>query len=274
MEKRKQEEKQFHNMLRKDSLEQRWSPELEKSIEGNPLWANMKYYSIERKSRRVVLDWLADNCKGKRVLDYCCGNGDDSVIIAKNGARETVGIDISEVSIKNCVERALTESVSENTSFYVMDAEALKFDNDSFDIIAEYGALHHVSLEKAYSELARVLKPDGKCIIAEVLGHNPIIHYYRKKTPSLRTEWEVANIFRKKNIEMAKDYFSEVKIIGFFHLATLGAVPFRNLKAFNAILGSLEALDSVLLKLPVLKWQAWQVIFELSKPKRTQIKEG
>jgi len=62
----------------------------------------MKYYSIEWKSRKVALNWFVNNCKGKRVLDYCCGNGDDSFIIARNGAIEVIGIDLSEVSIRNC----------------------------------------------------------------------------------------------------------------------------------------------------------------------------
>jgi len=154
--------------------------------------------------------------------------------------------------------------------FYQMDAEHVKFSDNYFDIISEYGSLHHLDLEKAYSELARVLKPDGKCVCTETLGHNPIIHHYRKKTSQLRTKWEVDHILRRKEIEMAEIWFKEVEILGFFHLASIAAVPFRNLTIFNIILSALEALDRALLKLPILKWQAWQVIFLLSGPKRSR----
>lgn len=272
MEERKKGEREFHDKQRAvaDDIHvaaTRWSHELEPTIKNNPLWANMKYYSIERKSRKVVVDWFDKNCRGKKVLDYCCGNGDDSFVIARSGAKEVVGIDISEVSIKNCKERAGGENLTDKISFNVMDAEALKFDGRYFDIISEYGALHHLDLNKAYSEMARILKPCGKCICVEALAHNPIIGYYRKRTPHLRTEWEAEHILRKKDIEMAKTYFEEVNILGLFHLATLAAVPFRNSPVFNSVLSVLEVVDNVLLRFPVLKWQAWQVVFELSKPK-------
>lgn len=272
METRKKEEKEFHDILRKDSFGQRWSPELERVIQNDPLWANMKYYSVERKSRKLVLNWFARNCREKRVLDYCCGNGDDSFIVARNGAKEVIGIDISEVSIENCKERASREGFKKNMSFYVMDAEGLGFEDNYFDIITEYGTLHHLNFERAYSELARVLRPDGRCICTEALGYNPIINYYRKKTPHLRTEWEVEHILRKKDIEMAKAYFNKVTILGFFYLATIAAVPFRNLRIFNIILTGLESLDTILLKLPILKWQAWQVVFVLSQPNKSLFK--
>jgi len=267
MEERKEKEKQFHDVLYGNQYPQRWSHEVDKVIQENPLFANLKYYSIERKSRKLVLDWYANNCKSKRVLDYCCGNGDDSFIIAQSGADEVIGIDISTASILNCRKRAKEKGFGEIVSFYEMDAETLKFPDNSFDVITEYGALHHLDLRKAYPELARVLHPGGKCICTEALGHNPVIQYYRKRTPHLRTKWEVEHLLHKREIEMAKKYFKKVQILEFFHLAVLIAVPFRNTLLFNPLLKMLEGLDYILLKLPVLKWQAWQIIFILSEPK-------
>jgi hypothetical protein len=128
--------------------------------------------------------------------------------------------------------------------------------------------LHHLDLDKAYADLARVLKPAGKMICTEALGHNVLIQRYRRRTPHLRTEWEVEHILHKKDIELAKKYFNTVKILGFFHLASIAAVPFRNSIAFSGILRSLETVDSLLLKIPGIRWQAWQVVFVLSNPKK------
>lgn len=271
MEKRKIREREFHNKQRtviEDArvADMRWSLALEPTIRDNPLWSNMKYYAIERKSRSVVLDWLHVNCKGKKVLDYCCGNGDDGILIAKNGAADVIGIDISDTSIRNCTDKAKDLRVN-NLTYKVMDAEELSFESEIFDIVSEYGALHHLNLSKAFSEIARVLKPDGKAICVEALGHNKAIHFYRKLTPHLRTEWEAEHILRKKDIELANQYFNKIDILGFFHLAAIAAVPFRNSSRFSMVLGFLESLDNVLLKLPWLKWQAWQVVFVLSDPK-------
>jgi len=272
IEQRKQVEQEFHDSLRKvhdddHVADTRWSPELEVTIKNNPMWSNMKYYAVERKSRTIVLDWFKENCKGRQVLDYCCGNGDDGVFIAQHGAREVTGIDLSGTSIDNCSKKAHNLGLT-NITFKVMDAEALDFRDKTLDVVTEYGALHHVNLNKAYSEMARVLKPDGKAICVEALGHNKIIHLYRKLTPHLRTEWEAEHILRKKDIELARKYFNKIEIVGFFHLFTLGAVPFRNLPGFNTILRILEILDTVLLKMPIIKWQAWQVVYVLSKPKK------
>ena len=66
------------------------------------------------------------------------------------------------------------------------------------------------------------------------------------------------HILTKSSIELAKEYFGGAKV-KFFHSTTLAAVPFRNLTGFSSILSLLEAVDGVLLKLPGLRWLAWQM---------------
>ena len=85
--------------------------------------------------------------------------------------------------------------------------------------------------------------------------------------PQLRTEWEAHHILTKEDIMVSAKYFDNVDM-RFFHLLTLAAVPFRNSKIFNPILSFTESLDDIILKLPFIKWWAWQVIFILSKPKK------
>jgi Methylase involved in ubiquinone/menaquinone biosynthesis len=272
MERRKKLEKEFHNKIRlvyNDThvTDTRWSPDLEDTIKNNPLWVNMKYYAIERKSRDFVLNWYKSNCKEKQVLDYCAGNGGDGVYIAKHGAKKVYGIDISDVSIENCKQLASSNGVEDTTEYKVADAENTGFENDKFDIITEYGALHHLDLDKAFSELYRIIKPNGKIICNESLAHNFLIHMYRKLTPNLRTEWEAEHILRKKDIVKATKYFHNVEI-NFFHLTTLLAVPFRKTFVFDPLLKFLEVIDRFLFRIPIVKWQAWQVVFVLSNPKK------
>lgn len=270
MEQRKIAEKEFHDMLRESTgdphvMETRWSPDMEETIKNNPLWINMKWYAIERKSRQSVLDWFEDNTPGKIVLDYCCGNGQDSILIANGGAKKVYGMDISEVSINNCRFQAKKAGV--DIEYKVGDAEATGFPDNTFDIVSEYGALHHLELKKAFKEIARILKPGGKAICQEALAHNIFIHIYRKLTPKLRTEWEADHILRKPAFDVALNYFGKVDL-KFFHLFSLFAVPFRNTRLFNTLLKSLEWVDNIVLKIPGIKWQAWQVVFVLSDPKK------
>lgn len=271
MEERKIAERDFHDMLRESAgdvhvMDTRWSPEMEETISNNPLWTNMKYYAIERKSRQMVLSWFSANTPGKVVLDYCCGNGEDGVLIARGGAKKVYGIDISDVSIKNSQMHAKNANVE--VDHRQGDAEATGFSDDMFDVVTEYGALHHLDLEKAFMEISRILKPNGKAICQEALAHNILIHLYRKLTPKMRTEWEVEHILRKPAFDVARKYFGKVEI-RFFHLFSLFSVPFRNTFLFNPLLTALEWLDDVVLKIPGVKWQAWQAVIVLSEPKKS-----
>jgi len=228
--------------------------------------SNKRFYAISHLNVDFVHDWLRKRIRGARVLDYCSGNGDFSVWLAQNGA-EAHGVDISPVSVENARTRAEQLGIGEKASFHVMDAEALDFPDDHFDVAVVHGVLHHLDLDRAYRELARVLAPGGAVIATEALKHNPFFMRYRRRTPELRSAWETDHILGRPEIDGAKQYFESVRVLRFFHLTTLAAVPLRDHRWFRPVLGVLNAIDAVLLRLPLLQWQAWMGVFELSKPK-------
>lgn len=270
MEERKRQEIEFHDRLRDGAPYQRWSQQAEALLKDDPLWANFKWYSIERKSVAYVHDCLRNRCPGKVVLDYGCGSGEDSLFAARHGAREVVGVDISPVAVENSINRIKAEGFDNSVRFLCIDGEAMPFPDSTFDFAIEYGVLHHVDLHAAMRELVRVLKPGGEMICTETLGHNPAIRLYRRMTPHLRTPWENEHVLRKEDFEIISRYFNKVEM-KFFHLFTLCAVPFRNVPMFHAVLSVLEGIDDILFHLPVIKWQAWQTVFILSEPKKTTI---
>jgi ubiquinone/menaquinone biosynthesis C-methylase UbiE len=257
---RKEQEREFHNRLRAAAL-------ANNPAEYAYLKSNKKFYSADRASRRYVEDWLERHASGKKVLDYCCGNGKYSFLSARYAA-EVVGIDISDVSVENCRNRATTESgLATSPTFRVMDAEQMTFADGSFDIALCMGVLHHLDLPQAFKELSRVIRPDGHVICAEPLRHNPVFQLYRRMTPHLRTEFEMHHILGMSDLRLARRYFQRVEA-RCFHLATLAAVPFRNMPFFSPLLSGLERIDDMLLKLPLIRTQAWMVVFVLSEPIR------
>ncbi len=259
MEERKQKEAEMQDKIRDKKLEKN-------VVEYERLYSYRKFYSVVRKSDNFVNNYILKKYKGKKVLDYCCGDGALSVLFAKNGI-EIIGIDISSVRIKNSKTLAIKEGVGDKTSFFVMDAEKTTFPDNYFDGIICAGVLHHLDINKAFKEMARILKPEGSIICNEPLAYNPIFQLYRKLTPHLRTEWEMHHILSKKELKLAEKYFAKIEI-KFFHFTTLLVIPFRNLPFFNFILTILEKIDSVILKLPLIKWWAWQIIFILSEPRK------
>jgi len=259
MELRKGKEREFHNLMREN----------EGRLDATR--SNKKFYSITRQSKAFMTDWLLSRCRNKKVLDYGCGAGFLTILAAKGGA-DAVGIDISDISVENGQKEAARSGVTGNAQFKVMDCEALEFEDNSFDLIVVSGVLHHLDLGKAFEEMARVLKGDGAIICNEGLADNPLLRIYRRRTPHLRTEWEAEHIMRVRDLKLAKRYFGRVDA-RFYHLFTIAAVPFRNTRIFRRLLSLLEAIDSVVLKMPFIRSQAWQTIFVLSQPNKELFKQ-
>jgi ubiquinone/menaquinone biosynthesis C-methylase UbiE len=241
----------------------------EKYIEGRrefeQHFSNMKFYSITRSSFAYRDALLFESIKDAVALDYCCGNGEVAIEMAKQGASRVVGIDISPVAIENACELARCAKVDDVCEFVEMDAEHTEFADGTFDLIHEYGALHHLDLPAAYAELSRILKPGGKLVCTEALRHNPLIHWYRKRTPHLRTQWEAEHILGIPEIESGRKYFASFEIRT-FHLAALLAVPFRKTFFFKPLLGVLNMIDRVLLNLPLFRRIAWVAVVEYRQP--------
>ena len=230
-------------------------------------FSNMKYYSVTEASERFKHEWLSRYCsKGKTLLDFACGNGENGIYGALAGA-EVFGIDISPEGIENSKKNAQKMGVGGQCRHEVMDGEKMLFDDNFFDLAVEYGALHHVDLDAALGELARVLKPDAKMICIEALRHNPLIHAYRKRTPHLRTEWEVEHILGVESLDVMKQYFSQVDV-KFFHLSALALVPLRKTFLFPILLPLFNAIDSVLLSTRLVGKYGWIMSIELSGPRK------
>lgn len=256
IEERKTAEVEFHDFLRSPALQE--NPELYAKLTSNKKW-----YSIARKSQAFAKDYLWQHSRGAIALDYACGDGLFAIQMAEAGA-EAFGIDISPVSISNATKEAEHRKVS--AKFAVMDCENLEFPDRTFDLINVSGVLHHLDVKRAYSEMARVLKPTGTVLCIEALRHNPVFHAYRMLTPHLRTAYESRHILRRRDVLAAREYFNRIEW-HFFHLASIAAVPFRNSRVFDPVLSALEMVDTALLSISPFCWWAWQIGFVLSEPK-------
>ena len=228
-------------------------------------FSNIKFYAITQSSEQYKHDWLASKCQpGLRVLDFACGNGENALFAAQCGA-EAVGIDISPEGIANARLNAEEAGLSKTCTFEVMDGENMTFQDETFDVAVEYGALHHVDLDKAIPELFRVLKPGGEMICVEALQHNPLIHWYRRRTPHLRTQWEVEHILRVEDLDIIRKHFANVHV-RFFHLLVLAAVPFRKTRLFQPLRTMLDKVDRFILAREWIGKYAWIMVFTMKKP--------
>lgn len=128
--------------------------------------------------------------RDKVVLDYGCGPGLLSVRVAQKGAREVVGVDLSERQLDEARSLAQEQGVADRTRFQVADAHETGFPDRTFDLAVGVSILHHLDVERALKELRRILKPGGRAVFVEPLAHNVILRVGRALTPSARTEDE------------------------------------------------------------------------------------
>lgn len=206
---------------------------------------------------------------GKMVLDYGCGTGIHSISPIRYGAREVIGIDLSEESLSIASERARVAGVEGRAIFQIMDCENLEFPDNSFDLILDGGAFSSLDLEHAMPEITRVLKTDGMLIGIETLGHNPIFNLKRRLNVwrGTRTKWAADHIFTMRDLERARGFFDKIEA-RFFHLTALFAMPFRNLPGAKSILKICDKIDAILLHVPFLKKYAFKTVFIFSHPKK------
>ena len=223
-----------------------------------------RFYAVAGVLYRWYEAELAKHAQGARALEYGCGPGSRAFFLASNGAHVT-GIDISPVAIEQATARGQAEGLSERLEFRVMNAEALDAPDDSYDLVCGSGILHHLDYERAYPEIARVLKPDGVGVFIEPLGHNPAINAYRNRTPAMRTIDEHPMLM--DDFKLAERWFGAVET-EFFTLSSLAAIPLRNRPSFERVVGGLDALDRTLFRaIPPLRRHAWMSGIVLRAPR-------
>lgn len=130
-------------------------------------------------ARREVIDALGD-VRGLRVLDYGCGYGGLGLYLSLRGA-QVWGFDFSRPAIETANKAAQRYGLT--AKFSQMDAAALTYPDEFFDLVIGFGVLHHViKYPEADTHLLRILKPAARAIFHETLWDNPLINLVRRFT--------------------------------------------------------------------------------------------
>jgi ubiquinone/menaquinone biosynthesis C-methylase UbiE len=129
-------------------------------------WESGDFGQIARSIEEVAEDFMSRQplLRGSRVLDVACGTGNLAVIAGRHGCAVS-GIDIAANLLVQARARAAEAGL--NVDFREADAEALPFENDSFDLtVSMFGVMFTPQPVVAAAELARVTKPGGQIALA------------------------------------------------------------------------------------------------------------
>ena len=134
--------------------------------------------SIEQIDRMCLrYYWAGTYCRGKDVLELGCGTGQGAGYLAGLASSYRAG-DYSEKILG--IARA---HYGERIMFQQFDAQKMPFEKDSFDVVILFEAIYYLpSAERFVGECRRVLRPDGKVLIAtankDLYDFNPSPHSY------------------------------------------------------------------------------------------------
>jgi len=125
---------------------------------------------------------LAGISPGETVLDLGCGGGFDVFLAAARvgPAGRVIGIDMTPEMIERARSSA-SQAGLKNVEFRLGEIEQLPVEEASIDLVISNCVLNLVpDKEKAFREIARVLKPGGRFAIADIVLDKPLPEVFKK----------------------------------------------------------------------------------------------
>lgn len=107
---------------------------------------------------------LLPDLNGKIVLSVGCGSGEDSIYLKRQGAKKSVGIDLSSELV------SIAQNSYPECEFHIMNMENITFPDNLFDFAYSSLAIHYVEdWAGVFRNTYRVLKPDSSFLFS--CGH-------------------------------------------------------------------------------------------------------
>ena len=127
---------------------------------------------LHRKYLRTIVE--AARGRGK-VAEVGCGAGWLTILLARLGAHNLVGLDFSPEQIEIARRRAEESGVADRIRFEVADASWFEHSEEKFSLIIMHGFLHHLSCEEIDRALAvrGVIDEDGLLFVFEPVCYAP-----------------------------------------------------------------------------------------------------
>ena len=147
----------------------------------------LRRYSAPVLRRRFNKEFrfrLMGDLRGKTILDVGCGDGLNTVMLARLGARVT-GVDVSPRAVERARRRAEVNGVSGRVRLLASPIEAADLPADAFDLVWADAVLHHVldELDLVMDRLTRCARPDGLLVFSEPVNLAPVMRRLRRMVP-------------------------------------------------------------------------------------------
>ncbi|MBR2923471.1 MAG: methyltransferase domain-containing protein [Clostridia bacterium] len=163
-------------------------------------------------NRQPFGDWIMEHYHiqpGMRVLELGCGTGNmwhDAAKWLPKDASLTL-TDFSAGMVKTAMANV---PALPNISFQQVDIQQIPFEDNSFDLVIANMMLYHVpDLKKGLSEVARVLRPEGRFICATVGAGG--VYWWLENTLGIE-EGKVYPFSLQNGADILEPHFAQVEM--------------------------------------------------------------
>ncbi|MGB6874774.1 MAG: methyltransferase domain-containing protein [Candidatus Acidiferrales bacterium] len=126
---------------------------------------NLYWHTRGQLPRYPIPNWPFGSGEGKTLLDIGCSWGRWCIAAARAGFRP-IGVDVHVDAL--AAAGRVSQQLAARCDFLCSDADALPTRSRSIDCVFSYSVLQHIDKPKVlriFQEIARVLKPGGRCLI-------------------------------------------------------------------------------------------------------------
>lgn len=172
------------------SIRKSWNKIARQYQKTNRISTDDVHYAVFAPGERTLR--LLGSVRRKTVIELGCGGGQNTVAVAKWGARAT-GLDISQEQIR--FARRLAERQGVRARFLCRSMENLRaFPRSSADIVISAYAMSYVrNLARVFGQVHRILRPKGIFVFSDI---HPVAHCVEARGREGR-DWTVRRYFRR-----------------------------------------------------------------------------
>jgi ubiquinone/menaquinone biosynthesis C-methylase UbiE len=200
-------------------------------------------YNVVDFRRRILGKVNLNLSSNDMILDIGCGSGADAEFFSEKTAK-VLGLDLK-------VAPSWSQARKDNMEFLIADGLNLPLVDNTFDIVFEKDALHHIARSghaQALREMVRVTKVGGKIIVVEANRYEPIAYLHmvlikrHDHFPKKHLKEEIASISSDANIRSVQSRVWPIKtgrVLRMIHVAEdlLERIPLvRDFLNYNIVL--------------------------------------
>lgn len=208
----------FINIINVINIDKKWSEQYENA---SNLRARIRIHELFSTNNQGWMNWFFEQMEisdKTSILELGCGDG---TLWKKNFNKIPANSDITLTDLSQGMIKDAKKNLGSKAKrfkFEQVDVQNIPFEDCSFDVVISNHMLYHVSdKEKAFSEIKRVLKPNGH-FYASTIGKNhmnemrAIITKFNSENITSES-WSETESFQIENgYEQVSKWFKEVKL--------------------------------------------------------------